>query len=62
MSLIPIISREKRRSLLTWFSAFAIVAMIVAGVFAKNGWFPNTDGMTGEKTGWFGSKLPKNAM
>ena len=29
--------------------------MLTVGVFAKNEWFPTTDGF-GNKTGWFGSK------
>jgi len=35
--------------------------LIVIGVFGRNGWLPRTDAMTGEKFGWFGTKLPKNA-
>lgn len=38
-----------------------IVILLMTGVMARNGWFPNTDPMTGERTGWFGKKLPKNA-
>lgn len=41
--------------------ATALLLMIGIGAFAKNGWFPTTNPMTLEKTGWFGSKLPKNA-
>ena len=31
------------------------------GVMANNGWLPNTDPLSGKRTGWFGRELPKNA-
>jgi hypothetical protein len=37
------------------------VLLITIGIFAKNGWLPSTDGLTGTKTGWFGKQLPENA-
>jgi len=37
------------------------VVLIGLGVFAKNGWLPSTDQLTGKRTGWFGKELPKNA-
>jgi hypothetical protein len=39
----------------------ATLLLIVLGVFASNGWLPNTDSLTGERAGWFGTKLPRNA-
>ena len=35
--------------------------MIIVGVFAKNGWFPSIDKLTGARTGWFGTRLGANA-
>jgi hypothetical protein len=40
---------------------FGVMVLLTAGVFAKNGWLPVTDALTGKKTGWFGKQLPKNA-
>jgi hypothetical protein len=41
--------------------ALVFIGLIGLGVFAKNGWLPSTDPLTGRKTGWFGKELPKNA-
>jgi hypothetical protein len=41
--------------------AVAFCLLIGLGVFASNGWLPDTDGLTGQRTGWFGAALPKNA-
>lgn len=39
-----------------------VVGLLVAlGVFASNGWLPKTDAVTGQRYGWFGAKLAKNA-
>lgn len=38
-----------------------IVVLLVTGVMARNGWFPSTDPVSGERTGWFGKKIAKNA-
>ncbi|HQX55286.1 MAG TPA: VCBS repeat-containing protein [Pyrinomonadaceae bacterium] len=55
-------SNQNRRNRKFWIGgATALLLMIGVGAFAKNGWFPNTDAMTGKKTGWFGRELPKNA-
>jgi hypothetical protein len=54
-------SPEKRRKLLVRIGVIAVALLIVAGVFAKNDWFPRTDAFSGQKYGWFGKKLPKNA-
>ncbi|MFN0279180.1 MAG: FG-GAP repeat domain-containing protein [Pyrinomonadaceae bacterium] len=45
----------------TWIATFAFVLVLGLGVMAKNGWLPQTDSLSGKKTGWFGSELPKNA-
>lgn len=50
-----------RRHWLASTSALVLVSMIVAGVMARNGWLPNTDSVSGKKTGWFGRELPQNA-
>jgi hypothetical protein len=41
--------------------SIAICFLIVLGVFAKNGWLPRTDPLSGKKSGWFGAELPKHA-
>src|SRR5438445_6500985 len=61
MSLIPTLEPSKRKRLLISLSIFACVFMIGLGVFAKNGWLPNTDPLSGKRIGWFGKELPKNA-
>ena len=38
-----------------------LILLLCIGVFAKKGWLPHTDNLTGKRTGWFGSDLPKNA-
>jgi hypothetical protein len=47
-----------------WIKAAAstFVLLLSIGVFASNGWLPHTDALTGKKTGWFGTALPKNAI
>ncbi len=61
MSLPDFLRPEKRKKLLYGSAAFALIVLIGLGVFARNGWLPHTDPMTGKKTGWFGRVLPKNA-
>jgi hypothetical protein len=48
-----------RRKYLYALLATGLAVLITIGVFAENGWFP-TD-INGQKTGWFGKMLPKNA-
>ena len=43
------------------FGSVLLVLLLGIGVMAKNGWFPSTDPFSGNKTGWFGKELPKNA-
>jgi len=38
-----------------------VVLLLTFGVFAKKGWLPHTDPLSGKKTGWFGSTLPHNS-
>jgi hypothetical protein len=61
MSLFAPLPAEKRRKVIYGASAVAICVFVGLGVFAKNGWLPSTDPLTGKKTGWFGKDLPKNA-
>ena len=42
-------------------AGIAVLSVLTLGVFAKNGWFPSTDSFTGEKIGWFGKPVAKNA-
>ncbi|MEJ7623780.1 MAG: hypothetical protein WKF34_07285 [Pyrinomonadaceae bacterium] len=39
----------------------ALVLTLVVGVFAANGWFPRTDGLSGKRSGWFGAEVAKNS-
>jgi len=61
MSFISSIEPAKLRQLLTGLCVFSVIALVGLGVMAKNGWLPSTDPLSGEKRGWFGRKLPKNA-
>jgi len=61
MIFFPRVSRKRLRTILYATAAFIVLSTITLGIFAKNNWLPNTDNMTGKKTGWFGSELPKSA-
>ena len=50
-----------KRKLLYYTGALALTIFVTAGIFAKNGWFPTTDPLSGKRTGWFGKPLAKNA-
>lgn len=50
-----------RRRLAVASIVVSTVSLVAVGVFARNGWFPRTDALSGERTGWFGQKLPRNA-
>lgn len=54
------ILRPTRRGLIA-LGTVVLLLLIGAGVMARNGWLPHTDGLTGKKFGWFGKELPKNA-
>lgn len=38
------------------------VLLLALGVFAKKGWLPQTDLLSGKKTGWFGREISKNSV
>lgn len=61
MSLLSYVRLQSRKRLLYGLGAFVIAALVTAGVFASNGWFPSTDPLSGKRKGWFGAELPKNA-
>ena len=62
-SLLPeerSVSTSNRRGI--WVTGVLLaVALVTAGAFAKNGWFPSTDPFAGKRTGWFGQPVAKNA-
>jgi hypothetical protein len=55
----PLSSRVRKH----WLpiAAIGLVMLLGLGVFAKNGWLPKTDALSGKRTGWFGKELTKNA-
>src|SRR5688572_18632866 len=55
--LSTLLPAEKRKTLLYGMVALVVCLLIGVGVFAKNGWLPDTK----KETGWFGKPLPKNA-
>jgi len=61
MSLSLRLSPEKRQQLFYIFIVLIFALTITSGIFAKNGWFPSTDALTGKRTGWFSKPLAKNA-
>lgn len=61
MSLSTLMRPEKLKKLIYGLGAFAVIFLIVLGIFARNGWLPHADGLSGKKTGWFGRELPRNA-
>ena len=60
MSIRSLDKNGKRKKLLVFLFVLVVCILIATGVFAANDWFPKTDSFSGEKTGWFGRKLPKN--
>ncbi|MBX3289955.1 MAG: hypothetical protein KF855_11490, partial [Acidobacteria bacterium] len=60
MSLSEGREKAKRSRIYAVTGVSLVVILLVTGVMARNGWFPRTDPMTGERTGWFGAKLAKN--
>jgi len=61
MSLSKAPTERAHRRAFVCLGALTFALLIIAGVFAKNGWFPSTDPFSGKKTGWFGRPLAKNA-
>jgi hypothetical protein len=52
---------EWKKKVLYPAAGIALIVLVGIGVMAKNNWLPQTDALTGKKTGWFGSALPGNA-
>ena len=54
-------SQDKRysRRPLASFITLTLGLLIVRGIFARNGWFPSTDGLTGKRKTWFGKPVAK---
>ncbi|MFN6963945.1 MAG: hypothetical protein ACK4S4_09280 [Pyrinomonadaceae bacterium] len=61
MILRVLSSGGKRQKLFRWLAALALVTTVVFGVFARNGWLPSTDPVSGKRTGWFGSEPSASA-
>ena len=61
MSQFVSLTLEKRKKLFYCTTVLVFVLLVAAGIFAKNGWFPSTDALTGKRTGWFGRTIAKNA-
>ena len=49
-----------RKRLLYPLAGISLVALLVLGVFASNGWLPHRDALSGKRTGWFGRDLQAN--
>jgi hypothetical protein len=45
---------DRRKRLIVRAGVCLLVCLVVLGVFASNGWLPQTDAVSGKKTGWFG--------
>ena len=54
-------SAGKHRKLFYYSLALVFALLVTAGIFAKNGWFPSTDAISGKRTGWFNQPIAKNA-
>lgn len=50
-----------KRSRFWMVGVVGFVLLLTLGVFARNDWFPRTDGLSGKKYGWFGKELARNA-
>lgn len=58
---MPLYFYTKRKKLFAAIAVSCIAVLVTIGVMAQKGWLPNTDPLTGKKTGLFGKELPKNA-
>lgn len=56
MSLSEGRKKAKRSRIYAVTGVSVIVVLLVTGVMARNGWFPSTDPMTGERTVRWSSK------
>lgn len=61
MSLLEAPISNDRKKLFAGLGLSVFLLLVVVGIFAREGWLPHTDGLTGKKVGWFGKELPKNA-
>lgn len=61
MTLTNIPDTKNRKKVFVFVGSCGIALLISAGIFAKNGWFPSTDPVSGARTGWFGKALAQNA-
>src|SRR5690348_12521448 len=61
MSLDVSPSAGKHRKLFYYSLALVFTLLVTAGIFAKQGWFPSTDKLSGKRTGWFGQTVATNA-
>src|SRR5262245_45880746 len=54
-------SAEARPRTLIVLGAAALAILVTLGVFARNGWFPTTDPVSGKRTGWFGKEVARGS-
>lgn len=61
--MFPLFSNQpiRRKRFLVGVCALTVSAFVVLGIFARNGWLPSTDPISGKKTGWFGKPLATSA-
>lgn len=61
--MFPLVSTQRRRLMRVLFGFCALLglSLVVLGVFAKNGWLPSTDPLTGERTAWSGREMRYDA-
>lgn len=56
-----LVEKTRRMSTLKWWATgTALLLLIALGIFARNGWLPHTDPVSGKKYGWLGRPLPNN--
>ncbi len=65
---VTTLGKSERRNIFAYLKkhylaavGIGFVLLLGLGVFASNGWLPQTDAVSGKKTGWFGLELPQNA-
>lgn len=51
----------KRRKSIYIAAGSLLLLFLVFGAFARNGWLPRTDPLSGERFGWFGVKFNEHA-
>ena len=50
-----------RRKIVVLVVALLLSSIVVFGAMARSGWLPQTDPLTGKKTGWFGRPALNNS-